>query len=587
MPRKASRRYQIGEAALVSNHQSHWALLVNIYGFPPGEGERPEEQRGPYLFVLAKVEEIHYDEYEVYYTVRRADNGAKQRADAEFMAPVLTEEGEMAAQRAATRSVVDYGGHRMEEDEANDVDLTSRERSSPFFRMCGNVGLTILYPLFLLARSMAHAIRPVTSALLEFLRKRAVLILNGEEPYACQIRWTAVNFVVLCSVWYMFIDQVRLAAFPPESDHALAIINLAVWLVLLLELLFECFIRPDGYKVLILSDKAYSPDIVRYINAFHLLVEFLSLLLFMPEFHCLFTGDSCSTRYKFSFYNAALLSSTASTRKEAFYGRAYLAAIRLRVFGLVRHWKTMWINNIFLHRQRDRSQLFNNLFPARMNSNKKQEEMMTPHAQIEGHSHAGSSTGGPVHPSHHSDETLTNASTIGTALMVTNSYRSLVTIWFVLGFFPIIFCCNESLSNGVPQRVTDHIQVGYNMLRERFGDPLPDETCEFVRNSTLAWALATVSPGVVSDEYGAYFLSLQLDPDLCEDTSDIVSLICKNLDLHDSLELYREVCEANGDVGNITTILGLRSGSVVEYSSSAGEVTVKSYFDQTHSIETA
>lgn len=54
---------------------------VNIHGYPPGEGKTEMERQGPYVFVLAFVKFVHFDEDERYYTVVRADNGTEQRAD--------------------------------------------------------------------------------------------------------------------------------------------------------------------------------------------------------------------------------------------------------------------------------------------------------------------------------------------------------------------------------------------------------------------------------------------------------------------------------------------------------------------------
>lgn len=75
------RRYRVGDPCLVSNHQSRFANLVNRYGFPPGQGVTPEEQRGPYVYVLATVVKVHFEEDAEYYTVKRADTGVDQRAD--------------------------------------------------------------------------------------------------------------------------------------------------------------------------------------------------------------------------------------------------------------------------------------------------------------------------------------------------------------------------------------------------------------------------------------------------------------------------------------------------------------------------
>ena len=75
------RRYRVGDSVLVSNHQSRFANLVNRYGYPPGGGLTPEEQRGPYVYVLATVQKVHFEEDAEYYTVIRVDTGVEQRAD--------------------------------------------------------------------------------------------------------------------------------------------------------------------------------------------------------------------------------------------------------------------------------------------------------------------------------------------------------------------------------------------------------------------------------------------------------------------------------------------------------------------------
>ena len=54
---------------------------VNRFGFPPGEGKSVDQQQGPYVYVLATVRKVHFDEDVRYYTVARADTGAEQRAD--------------------------------------------------------------------------------------------------------------------------------------------------------------------------------------------------------------------------------------------------------------------------------------------------------------------------------------------------------------------------------------------------------------------------------------------------------------------------------------------------------------------------
>lgn len=79
-PKAAYRRYRVGENVLICC-DSHWAALVNRFGFPPGEGTTIDEQSGPYAYVMATVKTVHFDEFAEYYTVKRADTGAEQRAD--------------------------------------------------------------------------------------------------------------------------------------------------------------------------------------------------------------------------------------------------------------------------------------------------------------------------------------------------------------------------------------------------------------------------------------------------------------------------------------------------------------------------
>lgn len=186
-----------------------------------------------------------------------------------------------------------------------------------------------------------------------------------------------------------------------------------------IELIFEIFIRPDGYHVLIVSEKAYSPSTVRYINAFHLTVEIMMLVSFVPEFFCLVSSDyGCSDRMHFSYFNAAFMAILGPNRINAFWGRAYVALIRFRVFGLVRHWKKMWINNTFLNKNwKLKSEVAGGLLsgvfaPARVGNldGKPISEAMNLERQDR------------------KEDALINASNIGTALMVTNSHRALMIV---------------------------------------------------------------------------------------------------------------------------------------------------------------
>ena len=119
-----------------------------------------------------------------------------------------------------------------------------------------------------------------------------------------------------------------------------------MWVFLVLELILEWLIRPSNYRQLVASDKAYAPSTARHINSFHLVLETIALLLFIPEFNCLATGV-CGKRILFSGVDAALTAILGPTNSKSAFGSFCVALNSLRIFGLVRHWKTMWINRTF------------------------------------------------------------------------------------------------------------------------------------------------------------------------------------------------------------------------------------------------
>jgi hypothetical protein len=123
--------------------------------------------------------------------------------------------------------------------------------------------------------------------------------------------------------------------------------NSIVWCILALELIFEYLVRPPDYPDLIESDQAYAPSTARNINIFHLFFESVALMLFIPELNCLFDPGSCGRSVPWSGLWASLHAVDGSDSSRAAAGRLCLGLTSLRLFGLVRHWKQMWINNTF------------------------------------------------------------------------------------------------------------------------------------------------------------------------------------------------------------------------------------------------
>lgn len=215
-----------------------------------------------------------------------------------------------------------------------------------------------------------------------------------------------------------------------------------MWIVLFLELVMEVFIRPTGYRALIKSERAYLPSTVRYLNSFHLISEMISLAFFVPEFICLFDPNkSCGDRYSFSLANSCLMSIYGPDRLHAFYGTAFICMLRLRIFGLVRHWTKMWINNTFVRVmgkngewrvQRGKGYFVPQGHQGGRGQNENviaiaiEESMMLMTGSNKHRVDMGSSATEEKKNDYSDDYHLTNASKIGTALFTTNAQRGLL-----------------------------------------------------------------------------------------------------------------------------------------------------------------
>ena len=339
---------------------------VNKYGYPKGKGYNELQKKGPHVYVLATVKKVHFDETARYYTVERADTNTEQRADTEWMERIMQgSEGEKAAQKAAT----------MTRDRMIRKQKLKAERGRSYKN----------YPL-LLCYSISKCFHKIIGSKLQCCWHYTTFVavqqsrqfLYGGKPYACTIQCTGINFLVACSFIFVFIDQVRLAWIPVESDKAILVLAIVVWCFLTAELALELLIRPKGYKKLILSEKGYAPSTARYLNRFHLITESACLLFFGIEiilnpFSCSHShngiphtytrehfittsGEELHTVYSssvsfsssFSLLAATMNRTLGPTGLHTAFGMVYFAVLRFRIFSLVRHWKNMWLNHTFI-----------------------------------------------------------------------------------------------------------------------------------------------------------------------------------------------------------------------------------------------
>ena len=203
---KSIRRYAVGNYVLISNHglAEEANCLVNRYGYPEvgGGALTPEQRRGPYIYLVAQVKSVHFEEDAQYYTVARGDNDVEQRADAGWMEPITDLAGIEAARTAARKKFSGASSH---------VQSHSDRRIVESLAYC--------------TMRCINMIRGGTSLIHRKMKEQATKFLNGSRPYKISFKFTGVNFLVVCSIWYLYIDQLRLAFFPHTVDTACAVVS--------------------------------------------------------------------------------------------------------------------------------------------------------------------------------------------------------------------------------------------------------------------------------------------------------------------------------------------------------------------------
>jgi hypothetical protein len=589
------------------------------------------------MYILAQVTQVHFEEHTAYYTVSRADTGKTQRADAEYMEPISNPVALEAARLAATQPTNEDEYHKSLLANPEQI-IYEKPQGSLISRTCDVLGCVLLAPFLWTYDGCLYSwyryIQPCSTVVYQNIQTQARLLLNGSEPYVCLMRLTMVNFIVMCNFWYMFADQARFVIFPPNSDTGLAVVDFIVWAFLVLELLFELFIRPDGYLKSLSTEKAFAFTTRRYINNFHFLIEIFSLMMFVPEFYCLFSSYRCDARIPFSFQSAVLRGVIGPTVLQAFLGRGYLALIRLRVFGVIRHWKNMWITNAFIGSQGkhiDRTLLYAKYHnaAASSHSNKKDEDLSAHFSsgQLHGKQHHRHHNHINVNPHStqvsadtHRDLSLVNAFNIGTALMVLNSYRALAITWFIAGILPITLVFRQGQINDMARAMTHQLHMTNVFANNEYAD-----TCQYLVGTLRTWFWGIVSPDwtFYHEDDKPYMLELIVEPQRCGVSNSYGSVLAKgcasylSVSNNSSSPVFDLTTQDEATLGNLQSFcrvwnhssvmgpeeladtLNIRMGAIVQYTyttvaeftsdneTQAVQYSTTAYFDESFTIRTA
>ena len=127
------------------------------------------------------------------------------------MEPLRNAAGIEAARQAAERT-----GRAMKEqaDDVKDADG------------CGQITLNVALAFFALPLRFAMKLIPWYRLTRAHAKIQITHLLYGDSSYACRFRLTGINVLVLCSFIFLFFQNVKLAFFPADWDHAMSIIGL-------------------------------------------------------------------------------------------------------------------------------------------------------------------------------------------------------------------------------------------------------------------------------------------------------------------------------------------------------------------------
>lgn len=200
----------LGMADTGGDRASYTVDPVNAHGYPQGEGKTEAQRQGPYLFVLCAVTQVHFDEDERYYTVRRCDTGTEQRADPGYMEAVCDADAVPVALRAAQHT------ERAEQQE-QDAEPIGR-----FVRLLDATETVV--------GDVARLVGPAYTQARTAVQARLRRLLSGHDGCAVHLRFSSVNFLVCCSFIFLFHTVITLAFLSHGWDRASSVLGRCVYI---------------------------------------------------------------------------------------------------------------------------------------------------------------------------------------------------------------------------------------------------------------------------------------------------------------------------------------------------------------------
>ena len=131
----------------------------------------------------------HHSEIVPYYTVRREDNNQTLRSDVCDMEKISLDQANKARIHIKRHSACST-------EYFDDTDFTDDDLGEPTYVWIGQIQSVLKH------------------------------LTDGAENFQFNISLSPVNLFVICHIYFIFIDQIRLTFIPPELDETFAILSL-------------------------------------------------------------------------------------------------------------------------------------------------------------------------------------------------------------------------------------------------------------------------------------------------------------------------------------------------------------------------
>ncbi|VEU33814.1 unnamed protein product [Pseudo-nitzschia multistriata] len=480
--------------------------MVNKSGFPETQGRTPQEKTGPFIYVACEVKTVPSDENEPYFTVERYDTGQRQRVQIDWGMILLEDPLAIKAAISAARMTEAGLGVSSLSRESTHENVSCTDRMIFYYR--GTV-----VPLCRRTKRAGKAC--------------LVNLLHGNDPFSCKIRFTGINLLVMCSTVFLFLEVAQLAFLPADTDDICAAIGTAIWVVLVLELVFEVLIRPKDYKQLIESDKAFRPSTARYIHKFYIVGEAIALVTYIPEIFCLnYTTDVCGVIFpdgRFALPEASADAVLGPTRRDSIVGRLVMGLMGFRFFGVIRHWKQMLINQTFQPAERQGIEKWiipydpsnRRMRMRRRKMDKKEDDDETVDSEFDDDDLDSDK--------YHENQRLKSAANIGTALISVNCQRVLILMILSVLVLPLFYSISHqnNVSDNMAKLLQSQNLVSTDGIRR----------CDYLETAIDSWLnMAIVNQPNIPDQETTYILWAQVLPVRCpfQNENGVITSCTKN-----------------------------------------------------------